>query len=109
MSLHLFLRLNLILLFYNIFFATHEVPCCLCAPRSLRQNQHQYPSSYSAAKDLKALLDSVQSHTTDEELNRVVDALKGKSLHQLIAEGTKRVGSSAPAPAASGKAKEEKK
>jgi len=39
-----------------------------------------------------------------------VEALKGKSLHQLITEGTKRVGASGPAaPAASGKAKEEKK
>jgi hypothetical protein len=51
----------------------------------------------------------VQSHVTDEELNRVVEALKGKQLHQLIAEGNKRVGQSGPAAPVAGKGKEEKK
>lgn len=53
---------------------------------------------HSAAKDLKALLGSVQSHATDEDINKIISALKGKTIHQLIAEGNTRLGSgSAPA------------
>ena len=51
----------------------------------------------------------MQAHITDEELNRVIEALKGKSIHQLIAEGSKRVGASGPVTPAAGKGKEEKK
>jgi len=100
-------ELNIII--YNYSLPHNEVPRCLRSPRPLRQNQYQYPNLHSAAKDLKALLDSVQSHASDEELNRVVEALKGKTLHQLISEGTKRVGASGPVAPAAGKAKEEKK
>jgi ribosomal protein L12E/L44/L45/RPP1/RPP2 len=51
---------------------------------------------YSAAKDLKALLNSVQSNASDDDINKVIAAVKGKAVHQLIAEGQSRLGSSAP-------------
>lgn len=44
------------------------------------------------------MLGSVQSHATDDEINQVIAAVKGKAIHQLIAEGQARLGS-APAPA----------
>ena len=45
---------------------------------------------------MKTLLGSVQSHASDAEINQVITALKGKTIHQLIAEGQGRLGSSAP-------------
>jgi ribosomal protein L12E/L44/L45/RPP1/RPP2 len=47
------------------------------------------------------LLGSAQSHTTDEDINKVIEAVKGKPVHQLIAEGQTRLGSSAPTSTAS--------
>jgi large subunit ribosomal protein LP2 len=61
-----------------------------------------------AAKDIKALLTSVQSHATDDEINQVITSLKGKSIHQLISEGHTRVGASGPAPAGGAKGGEKK-
>ena len=37
---------------------------------------------------------------TDDEINEVIKAVRGKPLHQLIAEGQARLGSAAPATAA---------
>lgn len=58
------------------------------------------------AQDIKTLLGSVQSHATDDEINQVIAAVKGKAIHQLIADGQSRLGS-APAPAAKAAEKKE--
>jgi ribosomal protein L12E/L44/L45/RPP1/RPP2 len=47
------------------------------------------------------LLGSVASHATDDEINKVIEAVRGKTVHQLIADGQKRLGSTASVPAAS--------
>ena len=49
------------------------------------------------------MLGSVASTTNDEDINKVISLLKGKSIHELIAAGQGRLGASAPvssAPAA---------
>jgi large subunit ribosomal protein LP2 len=56
---------------------------------------------YPAANDLKTLLGSVKSHATDEDINKIISSLKGKSITQLISEGQGRLGGSGSAPAAS--------
>lgn len=98
-------------LFNIIFFTTNEIPRCLYSHRSFRQKRHQYQTLYVDAKDIKALLGSVESHATDDDINRVINSLKGKNIHQLISEGHNRLGSSASTPAvqAAKPAKETKK
>ena len=83
-----------------IYSTTNEVPCCLCSPRPLRQERNQYNFVYVDAQDLKSLLGSVQSHATDDEINDVIKAVRGKPIHQLIAEGQARLGSATPATVA---------
>lgn len=89
-----------ILLFLIIYSTTNEVPRCLRSPRPLRQERNQYLLIHVDAQDLKSLLGSVQSHATDDEINEVIKAVRGKPLHQLISEGQARLGSAAPATAA---------
>ena len=55
---------------------------------------------HSDAQDVKGLLGSVQSNATDAEINEVINSLRGKTVHQLIAEGQGRLGNAVPAPAA---------
>lgn len=58
---------------------------------------------------MKTLLGSVQSNASDAEINQVISALKGKSIHQLIAEGQGRLGSSAPSAGKAADKKDAKK
>jgi|GEM_PF-2582596 len=50
-----------------------------------------------AAADLKAVLGSVNSNVSDEDLNRLIESLKGKDVNKLIASGVAKIGSSGPA------------
>lgn len=84
-----------------LFPTTNEIPGCLRPPRPLRQERYQYSSYHLDAQDLKGLLNSVQSHAIDAEINEVINSLRGKTVHQLIAEGQGRIGSAAPSPAPS--------
>lgn len=64
------------------------------------------------AADIKKVLGDAQIKAEDADINRLLDSVKGKPIHQLIADGLKQVGSSGPAPAASapaGKAADAKK
>jgi ribosomal protein L12E/L44/L45/RPP1/RPP2 len=65
---------------------------------------------YVAADDIKKVLGSVQANIKDEDINRVIASLKGKNVHQLIAEGNVKIGGgSAPAVAAKGADKKDDK
>jgi ribosomal protein L12E/L44/L45/RPP1/RPP2 len=65
---------------------------------------------YVAAEDIKKVLGSVQANIKDDDINRVIAALKGKNVHQLIAEGNIKIGGgSAPAVAAKGGDKKDDK
>lgn len=57
--------------------------------------------SNEAGSDVKKLLGSAQVNVSDEDLNRLVESLKGKDINKLIAEGTAKIGAVA-GPAASG-------
>lgn len=57
-----------------------------------------------SAADLKKVLGDAQIKTNDADINRLLESVKGKPIHQLIADGTKQIGSSGPAPAATGSA-----
>jgi ribosomal protein L12E/L44/L45/RPP1/RPP2 len=60
------------------------------------------------AADIKKVLGDAQIKADDADITRLLDAVKGKPIHQLIADGTKQIassGSAASAPAA-GKAVE---
>ena len=50
---------------------------------------------------MKAVLGSVASTTSDEDINKVISLLKGKTIHQLIAAGQGRLGASGPVSAVS--------
>ena len=54
------------------------------------------------ADDVKTLLKSVDAQIDEASLKTVLASLNGKPLHELIANGVKKVGTSAPAPAAKG-------
>ena len=72
----------------------------------------RFPTFHSEAADIKSLLGTIGSDVSDEDINRCIDSLKGKPIHQLIANGQKKVGSSAGAsgaPAASNAPKKEEK
>ncbi len=97
------------ILLFNNYFTTNEVPRCLRTPRPIRKERHQYTFIYPAAADIKALLGSVQSHATDDDINKVVHALKGKTLHQLITEGHSRLGGAATAPVVADKQQKNEK
>ena len=76
---------------------TNEIPCSLCSPYPLRQKGHQYTFYYPAAEDIKSVIGSVQCKADDAQIKSLLANLKGKSVHQLIADGQKRIGgSSAP-------------
>ena len=53
----------------------------------------------------------MEANISDADLNRVIESLKGKPLHELIASGVKKVGATGGVPAAKtgAPAKEEKK
>lgn len=53
-----------------------------------------------AAKDIKEVLGSAQVKVSDDDLNRLVESLKGKDINKLIAEGVAKIGSSGPASSA---------
>lgn len=44
-----------------------------------------------AEDDVKKVLQEVGAEVNAEELKRTIDALKGKQLHELIAEGSKKL------------------
>ena len=52
------------------------------------------------AADIKKVLGEAQIKADDADINRLLESVKGKPIHQLIADGTKLVGGSGPAPAA---------
>lgn len=56
-----------------------------------------------AAKDIKEVLGSAQVKVSDDDLNRLVESLKGKDINKLIAEGVAKIGSSGPAATGSAK------
>ena len=45
-----------------------------------------------SANDIKTILNSVGIEPQDDSIKRVIDALKGKELHQVISEGMSQVG-----------------
>lgn len=53
------------------------------------------------AADIKKVLGDAQIKADDADINRLLESVKGKPIHQLIADGLKQVGSAGPAPAAS--------
>merc|ERR1719347_1481826 len=61
-----------------------------------------------SAADVKAIISSVGIDAEDDKLSKVIDELKGKSVEELIAEGSKKLasvpsgGAAAPAAAAGG-------
>merc|ERR1711997_1381283 len=60
-----------------------------------------------SAADIKAIISSVGIDADSEKLDKVIAELKGKSIEELIAEGSKRLasvpsGGGAAAPAAAG-------
>lgn len=57
------------------------------------------------AADIKKVLGDAQIKADDADINRLLDSVKGKPIHQLIADGTRQIGGSGPAPAAKGPAK----
>lgn len=58
------------------------------------------------AADIKRVLGDAQINADDADINRLIESVKGKPIHQLIAEGTKQIGTAAPsAPAATTTAK----
>jgi ribosomal protein L12E/L44/L45/RPP1/RPP2 len=50
------------------------------------------------AADVKKVLSEAQVKVDDEDVERLIKAVKGKPIHQLIADGRKQVGSSGSAP-----------
>lgn len=54
-----------------------------------------------SAADVKKVLGDAQIKADDADITRLLESVKGKSIHQLIADGSKQIGSSGPAPAAS--------
>lgn len=53
-----------------------------------------------SAADVKKVLGDAQIKADDADITRLLESVKGKPIHQLIADGTKQIGSSGPAPAA---------
>lgn len=61
-----------------------------------------------SAADIKRVLGDAQIKADDADINRLFESVKGKPIHQLIAEGTKQIGSSGSAPAATAKVEAKK-
>jgi ribosomal protein L12E/L44/L45/RPP1/RPP2 len=53
-----------------------------------------------AAADLKNVLGSVNVNVADDDLNRLIESLKGKDINKLIASGISKIGGSGSAPVA---------
>jgi ribosomal protein L12E/L44/L45/RPP1/RPP2 len=61
------------------------------------------------AADIKKVLGDAQIKADDADITRLLESVKGKPIHQLIADGSKQIGASGPAPTsapAAGKAVE---
>lgn len=56
-----------------------------------------------AAADIKNVLGASNANVSDDDLNRLIETLKGKDINKLIASGVAKIGSSGSAPAATGK------
>ncbi len=54
----------------------------------------------SASADLRKILASVNANVSDDDLNRLIDSLKGKDLNKLIATGLSKIGGAGSAPTA---------
>ncbi len=58
------------------------------------------------AADIKKVLGDAQIKAEDADITRLLESVKGKPIHQLIADGTKQIGGGSGAPvAAKGAAK----
>lgn len=55
------------------------------------------------AADIKNVLGASNANVSDDDLNRLIETLKGKDINKLIASGVAKIGSSGSAPAATGK------
>lgn len=53
-----------------------------------------------SAADIKKVLGDAQIKADDADITKLLEAVKGKPIHQLIADGTKQIGSSGPAASA---------
>ena len=53
---------------------------------------------YKAVADIKKVLGDIQATVSDEDINRVISACKGKKVHELIAQGVAGIGASSSAP-----------
>lgn len=51
-----------------------------------------------SAADIKRVLGDAQVNAEDAEINRLLEAVRGKPVHELIAQGVKQIGTAAPAP-----------
>ena len=51
---------------------------------------------YVDAADIKKVLGTVSASTEDADINRLLESVKGKKIEDLIAEGSKKIGSTAP-------------
>jgi len=58
------------------------------------------------AADIKRVLGDAQIKADDADINRLLESVKGKPIHQLIADGTKQIGSSAPVSTSTAKVTE---
>ena len=53
---------------------------------------------FIAAADVKKVLGSTGANVSDDDLNRLIESLKGKDINKLIASGASKIGAgSAPA------------
>ena len=52
-----------------------------------------------AAADIKKVLGAAEASASDDDIKRLLESVKGKKIHELIAAGTKKIGSG-PAPSA---------
>lgn len=69
---------------------------------------------YEDAGDIKKVLGEVSATVSDADINRVIESLKGKKVHELIAQGIANIAppsgaSSAPTAAKTAVVKEEPK
>lgn len=52
---------------------------------------------YVDAADIKKVLGAAEASVADDDLNRLIESVKGKKIHELIAAGTSKIGACAPA------------
>ena len=60
-----------------------------------------------SAADVKKVLGDAQIKADDADITRLLESVKGKQIHQLIADGTKQIGAGGAVAASSGPAKTE--